>query len=358
MQTVSTVQLIAKLSSETASSVAASQASATVQMMPPHCDYRALPLDQEVALFRRIGMQTLMALLREKRLPDLPTMLTKTYVQANRPQLFPTTWLRRYLVYGQQAFWDDLGLSLGESFRHLRTRRWRAAYQAMQQLPPRIGLTTRFNRLERTLGTGSAEAIPADLVALVAVAAWGDLTFQHELATKLRTYLRQSVLFTQRDKALVLLSPNTFWILLALTPIPTVFSFAWLTRDYWLARWAARHLQQAATQHGLAAAGWAGFWDQWVIWNAMTHTPDAVVRLDPALYNAITALPIFQWTVPPAYQQSPTEADAMADKVAQTANKSVTAGQGGAPTLTFAAPDWAATMPGWFHGQYVHPTAA
>jgi len=326
------------------------------QAMLPQFDYTELPLGEEVELLRSLGRQILITVLLEKRLPNLPALLTQAHVQANKPWLIWTTLLRRYLGHGQQAFWDDLGLSLGESFRQLRKRRWRASYQAMRQLPPRIVLTNLLNRLEWALGTVSPVTIPDDMLALVAATAWGDLTFQHEIATQLRTYLRQSVLFTQHDKVLILLSPHTFWILLALTPISTALSFDWLRRDYWLLRWAAQRLQQAATQHGLTAEGWAGFWDQWVIWTAMTHYPDAVVRLRPALYNALIALPIFQLTATSKQWQSPNGLGATVDERTKTAAQTANVGRVGEPTPTLAAPTWKAAMPGWFPGQYVHPT--
>lgn len=325
------------------------------QRVLPYFDYTALPLAAEVAMFRNLGQQLLGAVLRQEPLPPLPALLTLEQAQVNRPQLIWPRLLRRYHTYGQQGFFDDLGLILRDSLRQLRQRRWRASYQSVQQWPPRFRFTMLVNRLERALGTVSAEAMPDDLWALLAESAWGDLTFQHALASQFRAYLRQTVLFTQRDKALVLLSPNTFWVLLALAANPMRFSLEYFTRDYWWQRWAAQRLQQAAAHQIVSTEGWADFWDQWVIWQGMALCPDAVVRLNPLLYNALTALPIFQWTAPPtsrpALRDQSDAVDESADIVALIAGSKPVSGS----TPILSTPTWQAAIPAWFYLQYVQP---
>jgi hypothetical protein len=235
--------------------------------------------------------------------------------------------------------------------RAWRQRRWQAGYQALQQLPPRLVTTTLFNRLERTLEAVSSQHIPADLWPLLAERAWHDLSFQHEMATWLQTHLRQTVIFTERDKILALLSPNTFWVLLALTPIPTALSRTWFTRAYWQTRWAAQRLQRMAAQQVLAAEQWANFWDQWVLLAAKTACPDAVEQCNPALYKALISLPIFQFTAAPAPQQAQDAPTAMLDET-QAASK----GQVSAPIPTWSTPAWQTAMPYWFYLQSVYRT--
>lgn len=310
-------------------------------MMLPKFDYTELPLEQAVGAFRSLGREILFDLLLEQQMSDLVALLRKGQTKFTTPRLVWPKLLHRYTAYGRQALVDDLRLMVDNSFRHIRQRRWQASVQAFRQIPPRLITIRQLNRLEHALGNVSAETIPDDLFALIAETAWADLRFQHEIATKLRSHLRQSELFAQGDKALVLLSPYTLWVLLALAPLSAAFSLDWLTREYWFYRWAAQRLQRVATQYVLTAAGWAGFWDQWVIWRAMTQRPDAIVLLHPTLYNGLMALPIFQFTGATKRWSSPNE---------QTA----TVGPQLDPAANFAAPAWAATMPGWFRIKYVH----
>lgn len=322
----------------------------------PYFDYTALPLDAEVAMFRDLGRQLLLAVLQQDPLPPLPALLTLEQAQVNRPKLIWPSLLQRYRVYGQQDLVADLGLILQDSFRQLRQRRWRASYQSVQQWPPRILFTRLVNRLARALGRVAPEAMPDDLLELLAASAWGDLAFQHELAGQFRTHLRQSVLFTQRDKALVLLSPNTFWVLLALAPNSMLFSLDCFTRAYWWHRWAAQHLQQVAAHRILNTVDWADFWDQWIVWRAIALCPDAVVRLNPLLYNALMALPIFQWTAPPTPRPLSSNPKVAADESTDTVAPNTSSKPVGGSTPILSTPTWQAAMPGWFYLQYIQPT--
>ncbi len=344
-------------------------------------DYTTFPLTTEVELLQRVARDLVQGLLERRPLPTLSTLLTEAELAVHRPPLSWRTLVDRYLVYGRHALADDFGLNLQEGVRHLRQRRLVRAKAALRRWPPRLHLTILLNRLEGRLGPLVPPTIPDELLLLTAERAWRDLRFQEEIAVLLYRHLRQSVLMTQLDKVLAIFSPNTFWILVALTPPPTASGLAQLRWSHWLERWTVRRLRNLATRRALGATEWAGFWDQWLLWSALNQSPEAADRLTPMLYNALLGLPIMTLSRPalglesvatdqvigsPHVDPASTagvESNSPANPAGETGNqlprrnrfyRAGTIQRGPVVAPTFAAPNWQAAVPGWFYAYYVN----
>ncbi|MCB0187156.1 MAG: hypothetical protein KDE31_22970, partial [Caldilineaceae bacterium] len=250
-------------------------------------DYAAFPLTAEIELLQHVARTLVQKILQQQPLPALAAVFTAAELATHRPQLPWRVLLDRYLTYGRHDLADDLDLNLQEAIRHVRQRRFDRAKSVARRLPPRIRLTMLLNQLERRLGSLSPPVIPDELLVLTAERAWRDLQFQEEIATLLYRHLRQSILMTQHDKVLALFAPNTFWVLIALTPLPAAAGPAQLRWAHWLERWTVQRLHNLATQQALSAAEWAGFWDQWLLWSALNQDLAIADQVTPMLYNAL-----------------------------------------------------------------------
>jgi len=166
-------------------------------------------------------------------------------------------------------------------------------------------------------------------------------------------------------------APPAFWLLLTLAPIPRAFPksfrvmlsgakylpmsarrlFAtlrvtaenapfYLVKGKWkspapippnerLDPWLEGALQQfqKAGQQQVMRGPWAGFWEQWLIAEALRRWPEATQRLAPPLQNAMASWPIsisIRLILSGSEESHPTSKH------------------------SFAQPDWEAEMPSWF----------
>ncbi len=151
---------------------------------------------------------------------------------------------------------------------------------------------------------------------LVGERAWGAPSFQREAAALLEAALRRRFLFVgSRWETLsfptLSLSPRTVWLLAALAAAAAPAAApAWAARHN-AADDAAGMLAALGRRHGLVA-GWAGFWDQWLLLQATRRWPTQ----DKSITRPILALPL--------------------------------AGQPDSALVALAAPNWAAGRPDWF----------
>jgi hypothetical protein len=200
--------------------------------------------------------------------------------------------------------------------------------------------------------------LPDDLWPMLGELAWRDLDFQYWVAAQVRVYFRPRVLFRPGETPFARLSPETMWTLIALSgaEIPRrsrlfkpgrrrmleaamhrqnprwrraleaarhlrdadwrqtleAARHSWNTewpraleaaRRWWNMGWrqvpkAVRRLQDAGKRQALEASHWAGFWDQWIISEALHRWPDPPRPLDIELRDALLALPLLTITSP------------------------------------------------------------
>ncbi|MEM7132693.1 MAG: hypothetical protein AAF702_40700 [Chloroflexota bacterium] len=328
-------------------------------------DFTEIPLEKLANTFQNIGRDLLQEMVIENQKPDLATHFSPEDAQILVPDQKWITMPRRYLNYGGNALLNDFGLMVQMNFRELRRNLWRTRRQDFELWwPPRTMHAFLLNRLERSIGKVSEEDIPDDILDVVAERAWGNLAFQNEMGSMLQRTLRQNELFIQGDKALIVLSSKTYWVLLALSKTPAMFSHHFFNRDHRTLVRAIKRLHREAEKH-ILQTGWAGFWDQWVIWTAMSQYPGAIVDLSPSLYNALAALPIFHFVEDGEWdsqsvdgQSAPDEPPVMDEVVERVEQNENTASAESVkeridqPTSVLANPDWMQEMPNWFRLKY------
>ncbi|MCC7368101.1 MAG: hypothetical protein IT306_06755 [Chloroflexi bacterium] len=318
----------------------------------PALDFAALPLDEATGLLRDLGLgllrQALLANADDERpsladlLPDgvarklatrqghrlAPVSYRVTVARATRRGLSPAVWQRRV--------WS--------------------------QLRSRIGQTT-------------PGYLPDFLWPTVAERAWASPAFQREAALLARGVLQEQYLFPQGGLPTPVFAPGTFWALLALAQAPHTPALgpalrglfrrdtlrspgrlaAQLGRVGWtlwgrlpFSRWewiptratrrrqAARALGQQASVQTLAVSGWAGFWDQYVIMQAILAWHGGHPPLPAALRKGLTDLPVVS--------------EALGHVSSQR-----TDARGTPPVTTLpllAHPSWEADRPAWLASQY------
>ena len=129
-------------------------------------------------------------------------------------------------------------------------------------------------------------------LAVAGEAAWLEPSFQREISAKLSGYLKRSYLFPDGRAPIPHLSTRVFWLLLALVKTrPAGFLLRARTR-FRKARGVWGSLQTLARSRGLAS-GWAGFWDQWLILEAVRLRGAAFDEKSP-LEAAVAGLPLMR----------------------------------------------------------------
>ena len=192
------------------------------------------------------------------------------------------------------------------------------------QMPDAVWRTRVLELLGSRLGGAPSHYLPDQFLPLVGELAWGGLTFRHRVATHVRRFLRRLVLFAFGDEPAALPSVKVFWLLIALTDVSQL-PRRWLPLGSSLQSRATERLRREG-QRQVLVEHWAGFWDQWLIAQALRQWPEACGRLDTPLRDALRALPILTETGETRPAGSPREH----------------------PPLDLAAPDWRNHLPSWF----------
>jgi hypothetical protein len=141
------------------------------------------------------------------------------------------------------------------------------------------------NRLVQALGGGAqGSGLPQDLDPLVEKAAWDDLLFRRALASRVKEYLRERVLFIPGEPWMPRFSAGAFWALIGLSETgeaPGQRAFINMVAA----------IRDEARRHVLHE-GWAGFWDQWLIRVARDQWPLAFEQDTDMFSRALLALPL------------------------------------------------------------------
>jgi hypothetical protein len=143
------------------------------------------------------------------------------------------------------------------------------------------------------LGGAPAERLPLQLLPLVEQLAWTDLGFQLEVARALHRYQRTRVLFGPDDDPAPRLSEPALWLLVLAAP-PVRYRWPAHIVPQRRAWNQATNRLRAYAHKRAAAAGWASFWDQWLMATIAAAWPEQLVPPDVGLRVGLAALPVVQ----------------------------------------------------------------
>lgn len=231
-------------------------------------DFTDLPVEEAITLLQEIGLLLLRATLQRER-PQLYNFFTTQ--QAN-------LLVRLRIESGAHTHFGQIIKTAVHSQTPISE--WRR--QVIVEIKHQLGVLTE-NRL------------PPDFWHLISYRAWCDPTFKRTVSDLIETELRQRTFFALGEFKTMILSPHTFWLLIALTDI---YLPAELPEEKkgWLRRlWekfqrlllkgyrfrvatvirpekshivrAIRLLRSEGEKHGLSTS-WATVWDQWILLEA------------------------------------------------------------------------------------------
>lgn len=172
--------------------------------------------------------------------------------------------------------------------------------------------------------------LPDQLLPLLGEMAWSDLMFRHRVASEIRAFLREEVLFARGDDHAVILSVKVFWLLMALSIEKSSVQMRLLRADSVAA--ASGRAAARLAEHGAKEAGsehWAGFWEQWLVKQMSEHWPQAFAKLDADLRGNLQRLPVL---------------------AGRRRDERVTAPDSHHSLLDLAVSDWQVQAPGWYQG--------
>jgi hypothetical protein len=283
-------------------------------------DLASVPIEEAVITLQPLGLQLVKALLQGGERPFLSTLLPPPLVELLLPgagiAVPPITygpfrsqrWQRWLEWWKRQAIflWLKRQPILSGLFRLVK--RQHLVGQPTTQSPTKIQYDDLVAKAARSQISSSewqqqvsrrlrdaffgrpAKNIPPLTWPLIGELAWGNLAIQHEAAEQIYRYLRLYYLFYPSFGPVPQISPRTFWALIALAqPVPPGSVVTPHQRNHYIA---AHHLQQIAYTQ-ILIEGWAGFWDQWLLWQAWHHWQLTFVP-ESELHTSILNLPIFK----------------------------------------------------------------
>jgi hypothetical protein len=151
------------------------------------------------------------------------------------------------------------------------------------------------NRIALALGGTKGDILPDDLWSTAAKAAWCSEDFQLSAAVTINDWLRKMRLLVPYELPFVILSPITFWVLIALAQVKPLKFHHWFSKTKRADIRVNRRLQKEA-QWQMIKNEWADFWDQWIIQLASQRWPSAFSQLENRLCKALMGLPLFKTT--------------------------------------------------------------
>jgi hypothetical protein len=151
------------------------------------------------------------------------------------------------------------------------------------------------NRIALALGGTRGDILPDDLWAAAAEAAWCSEDFQLSAAMTINDWLRRMRLLVPYEPPIVILSPITYWVLIALAQVKPLKFHHWFSKKRRANIRVNRRFQKEA-QWQMIKNEWAGFWDQWIIQLASQRWPSAFSQLENRLCKALTGLPLLKTT--------------------------------------------------------------
>jgi len=254
-------------------------------------NFSGLPVPEAVEMLRRLALGLLSELI------DTTAIAGRSMKAAPQPDL------HKYLLHDQikklaaSAIWK---VQYKRAFKRIGAAMRENLPRAMKRLITRTGkgkvnlrqwLRAANNRVAYALGGTKGNGLPDDLWALAAGMAWNDPGFKLTVSLKLYDWLRKQQVLVPYDLPVIVLHPNTFWILIALTTARPKKSGRWYSRKRRARVRTALHLQEEA-KFQILSGGWASFWDQWLIQLTTQRWPQGYMQLDSRLCKAVMSLPL------------------------------------------------------------------
>lgn len=257
-------------------------------------DFTGLPLEEIVLILRRLGLRLLGELLAPpcypgkalpvKPQPGLNTMLTAQDIKIlSRANIWK---LRRTGSRKTGRIPKNLREQLSRALKKIITKSINGKITAPQW---EIALC---NRIALAQGGTKGDVLPEDLWPAAAEAAWCNADFQLSVAIKINDWLRRIRLLVPYELPIAILSPTTFWVLIALAKIKPLKFPDWFTKKRAGIRVSRRFQQEAQWQ--MIRNEWAGFWDQWIIQLCSQRWPTAFTQLENRLCKALMGLPLLR----------------------------------------------------------------
>jgi len=260
-------------------------------------DFTALPMEETIHILRRLGMRMLTELLAPpwypgkalpaKTQPEFKTLLTKQEIKKlSQSRIWK---LKRRFNRKAGRIPKNLKGELPLAFKKLFPKCIKGKVSSAQWQ------VAACNRMALALGGTRGDVLPDNFWLLAAEAAWSDPDFTISAAVKIRDWVRHMRLFFPYEFPVVVLSPITYWVLIAMAKIKPLNLFQWFSRRERAAIRIYRRLQQEA-QLQMMKNQWAGFWEQWIVQLASQRWPAAFGFLERRLCKALLGLPLLKTT--------------------------------------------------------------
>jgi hypothetical protein len=259
-------------------------------------DFNRLPIKEIILILRRLAMRLLEELLAPyevgkvlsvKPQPELKAILTKQDIK-----ILARTSVWKVKFSGSRKtgrIRKNLREELSRSLNKLVTKSINGKISAHQW---QIAVC---NRMALALGGTRGDILPDDLWATAAEAAWCSEDFQLSVAMIINDWLRSMRLLVPYELPIVILSPITYWVLIALANVKPLKFHHWFSKKKRASIRVNRRFQKEA-QWQMIKNEWAGFWDQWIIQLASQRWPSAFSQLENRLCKTLMGLPLLKTT--------------------------------------------------------------
>lgn len=150
-----------------------------------------------------------------------------------------------------------------------------------------------IRQLYRSFATLKLHQLTLQLWRTAAHIAFTEPNFQLQASNRITSFLRHRVILDPQKVSQPVISPATFWFLLALYQPP---------KQRWWQKLRPNYLKQQrklTALHSLAqklanTEGFATLWDQWLLLHIIRAKPNSLQSLDPTLGRALANLPILR----------------------------------------------------------------
>jgi hypothetical protein len=260
-------------------------------------DFTRLPLEETILILRRLAVRLLGELLAPpgepgKVLSVKPQPELKSILTAQDIKILARINVWKVKFSGSRKtgkISKSLREDLPRALRKLVTKSINGKISARQW---QIAVCNRF---ALALGGTRGDILPDDLWSTAAEAAWCSEDFQLSVAMKINDWLRRMRLLVPYELPIVILSPITFWVLIALAKVKPLKFHHWFSKNKRAGIRVNRRFQKEA-QWQMIKNEWAGFWDQWIIQLASQRWPPAFSQLENRLCKALMGLPLLKTT--------------------------------------------------------------
>jgi len=254
-------------------------------------NFNRLPIEETATVLRELSHSLLDAALDHAEEPDLNCLLDLRPTRFHKSgRMGPLTLYDRFRL-GTLAFRRGLARLLGKDRQKSGYLQMLAKYDALVnrgggRLSPGVRRRLLSDILVENLSDPRPQFLPEDFWQLAGDLAWQDLQFQYEAGRRVARFLRTQVVFNQGEIPRPLFSARVFWALLVL---------ARPQRRRWGKKRKIAVAMTRLAREGrrlIAAGGWAGFWDQWLICEYLRGHPQAISGHDAVFEAALRALPL------------------------------------------------------------------